>query len=105
LIIMELFDCMKNGQTFALTESHAQILILINTIGASILVETLRDAAYFFTHSSRSLTHHEKIHFRETQSAYAFVTGTGLDIFLSRYYLDYNAQKLRDLFPYYAKER
>ena len=68
-------------------------LFLMNTIGMSILCETLREAARFeITASPRS----------ETYQCYAFVQGSGLENLLVTYQLDYEADEIRSHFNYFV---
>lgn len=74
-------------------------LLVMNTIGMSILHEAFRNASYF-----------HKVHYgnhfvsrKEVNESYAFVQGTGLEVLLSSYRLDYDAEKLRSGFNYYMK--
>lgn len=80
-------------------------LLIANTMGHSVLIETLRMAAYYVNHSTRvSMKSHSQItFFHEAQECFAFVQGTGLDILLMRYGLDYDPEALRGSFNYCVK--
>ena len=81
-------------------------MFMMNTIGESILVETLKSAAYFITRSNGTFQpkHHvTKSYLQEAGYCYFFVQGTGLDLLIHRYRLDYNPDELRNTFNYYAK--
>lgn len=69
-------------------------LLLINTLGLSILEATMVDAA-------------QVVYLKDTGSnaSYLFVQGTGLDILLGSYGLDLDPFKLRDGFNYYLKRK
>ena len=79
-------------------------MFILNTLGEAVLVETLRSAAYFFQHSSKGI--YRSSHYRdqnllmEGRQCYIFIQGTGLDILIEGYNLDYNANYLRDRFNY-----
>ena len=68
--------------------------MIMNTIGESVLIETLRSAAYFVTRSSNGQR------FNESSACYLFVQGTGLDVLIQRFHLDYDPEKIRDTFNY-----
>ena len=89
-------------------------LLLINSLGLSVLTETLRSAAFFFTHSSWSLKSvsnskgtytypNEKA--REAKFSLAFVQGTGLEVLLDRFELAYDPDILRSEFFRYFHQR
>lgn len=70
-------------------------LLMMNTIGLSILHETLKTASRFNVASSSYNIKSEKY------QCYAFVQGSGLDQLLVDYHLDYNPSYLRSSFNYY----
>lgn len=69
-------------------------LMMMNTIGMSILAETMIQASRFIylKHPSKNGV---------TAQCYAFIQGTGLDILLGSYGLDYDPEYLRSGFNYY----
>lgn len=74
-------------------------LLLMNTIGISVLCEALRNASYFYKVDYGN-------HFvkrKEVNECYAFVQGTGLEILLESYHLNYDADQIRNGFNYYLK--
>lgn len=78
-------------------------LIMTNTIGESILVETLKSAAYFVSKSGnvQSIKHPVLMgKYHESRSCYYFVQGTGLDVLIQRFHLAYDAENLRSTFNY-----
>jgi len=81
-------------------------LLMTNTLGESILVETLRSAAYFLTHSGNEFKpkHHITRHFlQESRYCYFFVQGTGLDLLIKRFHLEYDPEQIRQTFNYCAR--
>lgn len=80
-------------------------VLLMNTIGQSILIETLKSAHYFITHSNGFDPKHHvtKRNFLDSKQCYFFMQGTGLDTLIQSYELDYNPETLRDGFNYYAR--
>ena len=79
--------------------------ILINSMGEGMLIETMKMAAYYLKHSSRTLfkDRHQKAFYREGSSCYAFMQGSALEIAINRLGLDYDAEKLRDGFNYCSR--
>lgn len=80
-------------------------IIMINTLGESVLIETLKAASFFVTHSS---SHERKdrecrLNFLESKECYFFVQGTGLDLLIQRFSLLYDADTVRDNFNYYVR--
>lgn len=81
-------------------------MFMTNTIGESILVETLKSAAYFITRSNGSFhpKHHvTKAYLQEAGYCYFFVQSTGLDLLIERYRLDYDPSEVRNVFNYYVR--
>lgn len=84
-------------------EEDLMQIFLTNTIGESILIETLKAAAYFVTRSGNDFKprHHvTKSSLEESRYCYFFVQGTGLDVLISRFHLPYNPDELRNQFNY-----
>jgi len=74
-------------------------LMMMNTIGLSILSETIRTASKFpIHHSSSSIK-------SEAAQCYYFVQGTGLDALIIDYDLDYDPEQIRSSFNYYLIHR
>ena len=76
---------------------------VVNSMGQAVLVETLKAAAYYVTHSNGTRSH-AGIQFKEAMSCYAFVQGTGLNIIINRFGLAYNAEKIQDAFNYCVRK-
>ena len=66
-------------------------LMLANTIGMSVLMETLKDASYALNYTSGARL--DKV--IDAHDSLAFIQGTGLDLMLYYYKLDYNAENIR----------
>ena len=79
--------------------------MLANTIGEAMLVETLRMAAYFLNHSTKTIfrNRHSRIELKEAEQCYYFFQSSGLEIALNRFQLNYNADALRSTFNYYVR--
>ena len=78
-------------------------LLMTNTLGESILVETLRSAAYFITRSHNGFKpqHHVTRNFlNESRYCYFFVQSTGLDVLIQRFHLEYDPDEVRNVFNY-----
>lgn len=65
----------------------------------SCLNQTLKDAAFMFIHTNGGARGHDFKTMREaSKEALAFIAGTGLDVMLQSYGLEYDAQKIRAIF-------
>lgn len=75
-------------------------LMVMNTIGMSILFEAFHNASFIYKipRGNQYMTR------KEVLDSYAFVQGTGLDILLQSYHLDYDPDQLRNGFNYYMKK-
>ena len=74
-------------------------IALANTLGHSILIETLKSAAYYVTHSDSTHTDRKiTAKLKEGYSCFLFIQGTGLDIILNDYALNYSSDKIKDEF-------
>lgn len=83
------------------------MMLMTNTLGESILIETLKAATYFYARSSHGYQprgHVEKNLLQEANHCYLFVQGTGLDCLIERYHLDYSPEELRNGFNFYVKQ-
>lgn len=81
--------------------SEVQFILLANTLGQSILIETFKSAAYYVTNSNCQTSERMKINrIKEGSACFMFVQGTGLDNLIQRYCMDYDAEKLRQGFEY-----
>lgn len=70
-------------------------------MGEAVLIETLKMAAYYVNHSNITIKSRPwRINFSEAKSCYLFVQGTGLNVLLSRFGLNYDAEKIQDNFNY-----
>mgnify|MGYP001569631521 CR=1 FL=1 len=71
----------------------SQLMLLTNTIGLSILIETLKQAGELFLN-----VHPRQSILRESRSCFAFIQGSGLEMLLQEWNLDYEAKHLRRAF-------
>lgn len=73
---------------------------MISTIGMSVIAESFRSAAYLFISSgfriSSSGCLKQKV--KDARESLAFISGTGLDIVIQEFNLDYDPDKLRNGF-------
>lgn len=76
-------------------------LLLINTIGQCLLQEELMTASRMPFHK----IYHASWNLLKTKESYVFIQGTGLDMLIERFGLDYDAENLRGLFNYYLRKR
>jgi len=75
-------------------------LLLTNTIGMSILCETIKTAGYMFIHSGvvSKRSHSSKTMMNESKDCFAFIQGTGLELLMEDYGIGYDADNLRITF-------
>ena len=87
-------------------DSETSFIALANTLGHSVLIETLRMASYFISHSNGVTNHYRvtRLYFNEAKSCYYFVQGTGLQSIIDRFGMAYNADSIRDGFNYYIRK-
>lgn len=80
-------------------------LMLKTTLGESVLIETIRCAAYFISRSSNPISNHYELknHFEEGRSCYFFLQGTGLEALVEYYELNYNPYDIRAGFNYLVR--
>lgn len=76
--------------------------LIVNTIGESMLLETLKMAAYYVKHSARTIfkSRQERSYLKEGSGCYAFIQGSGLDMAINRFALEYDTEFLRGHFNY-----
>ena len=97
----------SSGQTQAsnytlLRQSHRGV-IYHTTLALSIVAETLLDASYYFLNTSQHPSSRQRRKFTESQEAIAFIRGTGLELIIDFYHLDFDPDTLRDKFYEYFK--
>ena len=66
------------------------MLMVMNTIGLSILYSTFINASWIYTKPH----YHPKV----SSDSLAFIEGTGLEVVLNTYHLMYDADKIRNVF-------
>lgn len=79
--------------------SQLTSLLIANTLGLSVVTEVLKAAYSFFSPQRRG-------HFTtrtECEESYALIQGSGLEMILETYHLDYDAESLRSGFNYFLK--
>lgn len=80
-------------------------ILFINTIGLCVLMQNLKSAAYYISHTNANIYAYKRKHeflyrMQDGSASYAFINGSGLEIMLEQYALDYNAEELRSGFFY-----
>lgn len=78
--------------------------MLVNTIGLSIIVESLSEAYYFLKHNS-STTAKIRNKAEECRDAFLFIQGTGLDMVIHQYGCGYDPHEIRTTFFSLAKRK
>ena len=74
--------------------------MFFSTLALSTLVNTILDAAYVLGYRSKKNAEgkiNPKLEAKSRQ-AYAFVSGTGLDLMIKYYQLDYDPEEIREQF-------
>ena len=81
-------------------------IAIINTMGHAVLIETLKSASYYLSHSDMRHCKNRMttMYIKEARSCYVFVQGTGLDRLIVRLGMDYDPDKLRDGFNYWVRQ-
>ena len=85
------------------TENSLSRLMFMNTIGMSVLVDVIKASAYYMNGSNgyRLKRYSQSV----GSSSLAFIQGTGLEIMLDTYHIEYSADKLRsNLFSLFHKK-
>jgi len=104
---------MGPSSSMMLDSSQVVMLLQVNTLGVSILAESLRSAAFFIkntnhlvdsNHYSRTWVYEYKSHMKDGRESLAFINGTGLEIMLDSFYLDFDAEKIRKGFFYIMRK-
>ena len=73
---------------------------VVNSLGRTVLIETIKAAAFYVTHSDGVHTKSKVMSLKESSFCYAFVQGTGLQLLIDRFGLAYDADKIQDTFNY-----
>jgi len=83
------------------SDSQVNWTALSNTLGHSVLIETMKYAAYYVHHSNGlSKSRVFVMNMKEAKSCYFFVQGTSLNKLISRFGMEYDAEKIRETFNY-----
>ena len=87
-------------------DSSPEWWAIVNTLGQSALIETLRMAAYYVTHSNgiQTKSHMFTIEIKEARSCYFYIQGTGLNMLLEKFNLDYDPDRIRESFNYCVRK-
>ena len=78
------------------TGNSLEALMFMNTLGLSILVDALKSSAFFINGSNGFKL--RRYGCKIGSSSLAFIQGTGLEIMLNTYHIEYNADELRNNF-------
>jgi len=79
---------------------------VVNSLGRTVIIETVRSAAFYITHSDNTKKHGKNFNteLKEAQSCFMFIQGSGLQVLINRFGLAYNADHLRDTFNYCVRK-
>lgn len=79
---------------------------VVNSLGRTVLIETIRMAAFYVSHSGSYQGHNRTFisQIKEGRSCYAFVQGSGLQVLIDRFGLAYHADKIQDTFNYCVRK-
>lgn len=83
---------------FPVVEANARGFYQYTRLATTILRETLFEASYAFVHTDGQLTKARLSKMGTSLEAFAFICGTGLEVMLEEYGLDYNADAIREFF-------
>lgn len=78
-----------------LNSSELMTIFYMGTIGLSILYETLCTAS--------KINYYKQAKGGEVKACYMWVQGTGLDVLIESYEMDYDPEKLRNGFNWYLR--
>lgn len=82
-----------------MNKAQSSMLITLNTIGEAVLVEAFKEAAYYLNHTNgNGLSRTNLEQMSNGEASYAFLKGTGLEMAIEYYHLDYRAYDLRRSF-------
>ena len=81
-----------------MNSSEMLSIFYMNTLGLSIIHETMKMAA------KMSIPYYKRHTGGEVMECYMWVQGTGLDMFIEQYEMDYDAEKLRNSFNWYLRK-
>ena len=79
-------------------EANVQGYFAYTEIAISVLRHTFNEAAYLYIHTDGKMSRESLIKIETSKQALAFIQGTGLEVMLEEYGLDYNADNLRQVF-------
>lgn len=85
-------------QELRLVEANGRGFFSYTQIAKSILQNALVEAAYMFVHTDGRLSREKLTALEASKQAFVFISGTGLEIMLEEYGLDYDAEKIRENF-------
>ena len=77
---------------------------VVTSMGQAVLIETIKAAAFYVTHSDGAHTKSKVMSLKEASFCYAFIQGTGLQILINRFGLAYDADKIQDTFNYCVRK-
>ena len=78
------------------TDNSLTCVMFMNTLGLSILVDALKSSAYFLNGSNGIKI--RRYNYSVGSSSVAFIQGTGLELMLQTYHMEYDADELRTNF-------
>ena len=89
-----------SGATLATAQVNYQNVVFMTTMALSSLVDTFVSASYLFgnRHNANWEGYTHKQRMRVGKVALAFISGTGLDLMIEYYKLDYDADEIREKF-------
>ena len=90
-------------QDYKVVQTDYRNIVFFTTLALSALGHTILDAAYIFGHRNKANSEgktNPKLQ-EISREAYAFISGTGLDLMIEYYQLDYDAEEIR--FQFYQR--
>ena len=83
-----------------INSAQLERLLIMNTIGLSVVCETLKFASLLFPTSNGYKPKVSTERRNEYRECFAFIQGTGLDLLLNQYEINYDANRIRNGFNY-----
>ena len=81
-------------QVMTVGSTNVEYLLTMNQIGIAILSDAFKNVNYYFHHSNNI----GRQRLRVVSDSLAFIQGTGLELVMEAYHVDYNPDNLRNTF-------
>lgn len=85
-------------QDFPVIEANPRGFYQYTRLATSVLRHTIFEASYAFVHTNGRASKEHLAKIGTSKEAFAFICGTGFEVMLEEYGLDYNADAIREFF-------